>query len=158
VANSTRGGHGARDAPAPAPSTYSDFTTTHLSLFTEAGESLEADHWLHVIESKFGLLRCTEMQKTHHCAVVAWWANYAATRHTDYQVLWTEFHSAFRAHYFPADVMGLKRQEFMDLKQGGRSVHDHSKVFNHLVQYALDQVDTFDKKQDRFLIGLSTKL
>jgi hypothetical protein len=36
-------------------------------------------------------------------------------------------------------------------------VHDYSKKFNHLAQYALDQVDTDDKK-DRFMIGLSTKL
>jgi hypothetical protein len=46
----------------------------------------------------------------------------------------------------------------MDLKQGGRSVHDYSKLFSHLVQYALDQVDMSDKKKDRFMIGLSTKL
>jgi hypothetical protein len=46
----------------------------------------------------------------------------------------------------------------MDLKQGGRSVHDYSKKFNHLTQYALDQVDTNEKKKDRFMIGLSTKL
>jgi hypothetical protein len=44
VANSTRGGNGARNALAPAPTTYSDFTTTHPPLFTEAGEPLEADH------------------------------------------------------------------------------------------------------------------
>jgi hypothetical protein len=46
----------------------------------------------------------------------------------------------------------------MDLKQGGRYVHDYSKQFNHLAQYASDQVDTDDKKKDRFMIGLSTKL
>jgi hypothetical protein len=45
----------------------------------------------------------------------------------------------------------------MDLKQGGRSVHDYSKQFNHMVQYTPGQVDTDDKK-DRFMIGLSTKL
>jgi hypothetical protein len=54
--------------------------------------------------------------------------------------------------------MRKKRQEFMDLKQGGRYVHDHSKLFNHLVQYAPDQVDTDEKKKDRFMICLSTKL
>jgi hypothetical protein len=37
-------------------------------------------------------------------------------------------------------------------------VHDYSKQFNHLAQYAPDQVDTDDKKKDHFLIGLSTKL
>jgi hypothetical protein len=44
AANSTRGDNGARNAPAPALTTYSDFTATHPPLFTEAGESLEADH------------------------------------------------------------------------------------------------------------------
>jgi hypothetical protein len=37
-------------------------------------------------------------------------------------------------------------------------VHDYSKQFNHLAQYALDQVDTDEKKKDRFMINLSTKL
>jgi hypothetical protein len=62
--HSTCGGHGARNAPAPAPTTYGDFVATHPSLFTEVGEPLEADHWLRVIESKFGLLHYTEVQKT----------------------------------------------------------------------------------------------
>jgi hypothetical protein len=88
----------------------------------------------------------------------AWWANYTATRPADYQVSWAEFHDAFRAHYIPVGMMRKKRQEFMDLKQGGRSVHDYSKQFNHLTQYASNQVDTDDKKKDHFMIGLSTKL
>jgi hypothetical protein len=54
--------------------------------------------------------------------------------------------------------MRKKRQEFMDVKQGRWSVHDYSKLFNHLAQYAPEQVDTDDKKNDRFMIGLSTKL
>jgi hypothetical protein len=73
-------------------------------------------------------------------------------------VPWAEFRNAFHAHYIPASVMRNKRQEFMDLKQGGRSVHDYSKQFNHLARYAPDQVDTDDKKKDRFMICLSTKL
>jgi hypothetical protein len=76
----------------------------------------------------------------------------------DYQVSWAKFRDAFCIHYIPAGVMRKKRQEFMDLNQGGRSVHNYSKQFNQLVQYALDQVDTDDKKKDRFMIGLSTKL
>jgi hypothetical protein len=80
-------------ASAPTPTTYGDFAVTHPSLFTEAGEPLEADHWLRVIESKFGLLHCTEVQKTLFTAqqlcgdASAWWANYVATHPADYQVL-----------------------------------------------------------------------
>jgi hypothetical protein len=54
--------------------------------------------------------------------------------------------------------MRKKRQELMDLKEGGRFVHDYSKLFNHLVQCASDQVDMNDKKKGRFIIGFSTKL
>jgi hypothetical protein len=76
----------------------------------------------------------------------------------DYQVLWAEFHHAFHAHYILAGVMRKKRQDFMDLKQGGRSVHHYSKQLDHLAQYAPDQVDTDEKKKDHFMIGLFTKL
>jgi hypothetical protein len=61
VANSAHGGNGARNAPFLAPTTYGDFRATHLPLFTEVGEPLEADHWLRVMESKFGLLRYTKV-------------------------------------------------------------------------------------------------
>jgi hypothetical protein len=78
-------------------------------------------------------LRCTEVQKTLFVAhqlcgeASAWWANYTATHPTDYQVSWVEFHNAFHAHYINAGVRRKKRQEFMDLKQGGRSMHDYFK-------------------------------
>jgi hypothetical protein len=44
VANSTpaRGGNGARNNHAQAPTTYEEFATTHPPLFIEAGEPLEA--------------------------------------------------------------------------------------------------------------------
>jgi hypothetical protein len=54
--------------------------------------------------------------------------------------------------------MRRKRQEFMDPKQGGRFVHDYSKLFSHLAQYVLDQVNIDEKKKDRFIIVHSTKL
>jgi hypothetical protein len=87
-----------------------------------------------------------------------WWANYTATRPANYQVSWGEFREGFHAHHIPAGVMRMKHQEFMDLKQGGRSVHEYSKLFNHLAQYALEQVDTDEKKKDHFMNALLTKL
>jgi hypothetical protein len=74
------------------------------------------------MESMFGLLRCTEVQKTLFTAqqlcgdASVWWANYTTTRPADYQVTWFEFRNAFRAHYIQAGVMRKKRQEFMVLK------------------------------------------
>jgi hypothetical protein len=97
-----------------------------------------------VIEFKFGLLHCTEVQKTLFTAqqlcgnASTWWTNYTATCPADYQVPWTDFRNAFHAHHIPIGVMRRKHQEFMDVKQGGWFMHDYTKLFNHLTQYALD--------------------
>jgi hypothetical protein len=37
-------------------------------------------------------------------------------------------------------------------------MHEYSKLFNHLAQYALEQVDTDGKKKDHFMNELLTKL
>jgi hypothetical protein len=73
-------------------------------------------------------------------------------------VLWDEFYEALYANHVPASIMRRKHQEFMDRKQGRRFMHEYSKLFNHLVQYAPEQVDTDGKKKNRFMNGLSTKL
>jgi hypothetical protein len=46
----------------------------------------------------------------------------------------------------------------MDLRQGKKSIHEYSKLFNHMTQYAPEQVDSDEKKNASFMRGLSTKL
>jgi hypothetical protein len=43
---------------------YTNFLVTHTPMFTEAIDPLEEDNWLRIIESKFGLLYCSEVHKT----------------------------------------------------------------------------------------------
>jgi hypothetical protein len=43
-------------------SSYSDFLATHLPVFADATDPLEADSWLRTTASKFQLLHCTEYQ------------------------------------------------------------------------------------------------
>jgi hypothetical protein len=45
-------------------SSYFNFLVTQPPEFAETTELLEANHWLRVTESKFGLLHCFEHQKT----------------------------------------------------------------------------------------------
>jgi hypothetical protein len=74
-------------------SSYSDFLATHPPVFAEATNPLEADYWLCMMESKFGLLQCMEYQKTLYAAqqlrgsAGAWWASYTAALPTDHHVL-----------------------------------------------------------------------
>jgi hypothetical protein len=44
------------------------FLATHLQVFADATNPLEADNWLHTMESKLGLLHCIEYQKTLYTA------------------------------------------------------------------------------------------
>jgi hypothetical protein len=47
----------------PREISYMDFSETRPPLFVKAEDPLEADEWIRVIEHKFGLLRCMEIQK-----------------------------------------------------------------------------------------------
>ena len=46
----------------------------------------------------------------------------------------------------------------MELRQGSKMVMEYVTQFNHLAQYAGSQVDTDDKKKDRFFRGLTPAL
>jgi hypothetical protein len=50
----------------------------------------------------------------------------------------------------------MKLEEFIRLKQGGDTVMQYLNKFNHLSQYAIDQVDTDLKKKNCFMRGWTT--
>jgi hypothetical protein len=58
--NSNREDTAVSNARDPARRSYVEFLATQPQTFIEASEPLEADHWIHTIESKFELLHCTE--------------------------------------------------------------------------------------------------
>jgi hypothetical protein len=64
---------------------YTDFLATHPPTFAEAIDPLEADNWLRIIESKFGLLHYSEIQKTLFATqqlrgpASAWWTHFTTT-------------------------------------------------------------------------------
>ena len=52
----------------------------------------------------------------------------------------------------------MKQEEFMKLKQSGDTVTQYLNKFNHLSQYAIDQVNTNLKKRNCFMRGLNDRL
>jgi hypothetical protein len=52
----------------------------------------------------------------------------------------------------------MKLEEFIQLRQGGDTVMQYLNKFNHLSQYALNQVDTNLKKENCFMRGLNDRL
>jgi hypothetical protein len=52
----------------------------------------------------------------------------------------------------------MNQEEFMKLKQGGDTVTQYLNKFNHLSQYAIDQVNTDLKKRNCFMRGLNDRM
>jgi glutamate mutase epsilon subunit len=65
-------------------------------------------------------------------------------------VTWAEFREAFHAHFISEGIMLRKLEEFLALKQGDQSVMQNVGKFNHLSQYAADQVNSDRKKASLF--------
>jgi hypothetical protein len=145
-------------------SLYSDFLATHPPIFANVTDPLELDSWLCTTKSKFGLLQCTEYQKTLYTvqqlrgAAIAWWASYIATLPDDHHVSWGEFHTTFCAHHISADPLCSKLKEFLDLEQGNYSVFDYARQFNTLAQYGTYHVDTDEKNANLYHAGLTIHL
>jgi hypothetical protein len=146
--------HGGRAPPqGPRETSYLDFSETRPPLFIKAEDHLEADEWIRVIEQKFGLIHCTETQKSLFAAkqlrgpASTWWGNFVAIQQAGHQVTWDEFKLAFHEHYIPKGVLHMKQEEFIRLKQGGDTVMQYLNKFNHLSQYAIDQVNTDLKRR-----------
>jgi hypothetical protein len=122
------------------------------------------DNWLRTTESKFGLLHCTEYQKTLYVAqqlrgaVGAWWASYITTLPEDHHVPWGEFCTAFRAHHLSVSLLHSKLKEFLDLEQGNHNVFDYTWQFNTLAQYGTYHIDTNEKKANMYCAGLTIHL
>jgi hypothetical protein len=116
------------------------------------------------MEQKFGLIRCTETQKSLFATqqlrgpASTWWGNFVAIQPAGHQVTWDEFKLAFREHYIPAGVLHMKQEEFIRLKQGGDTVMQYLNKFNHLSQYVIDHVKTDLKKKNCFMRGLNDRL
>jgi hypothetical protein len=157
--------HGGRAPPqGPRETTYLEFSETRPPLFIKAEEPIEADEWVRVMEQKFGLIRCTETQKPLFAAqqlrgsASTWWANFVAVQPAGHQITWEEFKLAFWEHYVLEGVLHMKQEEFIRLKQGGDTVMQYLNKFNHLSQYAIDQVNIDLKKKICFMRGLNNRL
>jgi hypothetical protein len=132
--------------------------------FAEAADPLEANNWLRVTESKFGLFHCTELQKTLFAAqqlrgsASACWDSCTTALPKDHQVPWNEFCTAFHAHRLLAGLLRSKLKEFWDLKHGNYAVYDYNMQFNTQAQYGTYHVDTDEKKANLYHEGLMIHL
>jgi hypothetical protein len=125
---------------------------------------MDVDDWLITIEKKLQVVQSNNREKvlfaSHQLEGPAadWWDTYVEAHEEPKSINWKEFKNSFRSHHVPLGVMKLKKKEYEDLKQGSMSVSEYVTRFTQLSCYALDNVDTNEKKQDWFLNGLNDGL
>jgi hypothetical protein len=125
---------------------------------------MEADDWLKATEKKLLIAQCTEREKVLFAAhqlyglAVDWWDAYSALHPDAETITWTEFKDSFCAHFVPAGLIELKKQEFRDLTQSNMSVTEYLNRFTYLSRHAPEEVNTDGKKQYRFLNRLHNQI
>jgi hypothetical protein len=125
---------------------------------------MDADDWLKTIEKKLQVVQCNNREKvllaSHQLEGPAadWWDAYVEAHEEPKSINWQEFKNSFRSHHVALRVMKLKKKEFKDLMQGSMTVSEYVTRFTQLSCYALDNMDTNEKKQDWFLNVLNDGL
>ena len=129
-------------------------------MFSSSTEPIVADDWLRKTARELTTARCTDAEKVKFAAhqlegpAASWWENFTATFPID-TVTWDQFQQAFRTAHVSAGAMAMKKHEFHNLRQGGRTVGQYVDDFSKLSRYSPDDVATDASKQEKFLEGLN---
>jgi hypothetical protein len=141
-----------------------DFQNSNPLTFTKSTEPLDADDWLRTIENKLEDAGVGPNEKvlyaTHFLAGAAgaWWENVRAMQPEDQVMTCDDFKTKFRKAHIPSRLIKLMRNKFLNLKQGSMNVSDYVDKFTYWGRYAPNDIDSDDKKKERFLNGLHEEL
>jgi hypothetical protein len=156
---------GHQPAPQPQPrDKLGEFQRTKPPTFSHSIEPMDGDDWLKTIKKKLQVVQCNNHEKalfaSHQLEGLAaeWWDAYVEAHEEPKSINRQEFKNSFRSHHVPLGVMKLKKKEFKDLKQASMTMSEYVTRSTQLSRYALDNMDTNEKKQDWFLNGLNDGL
>jgi hypothetical protein len=128
--------------------------------YSHSTDPLDADDWLKTVTKKLEIVQCTDREMVLYAAgrlvgqAGDWWDAYATAHPNRQNITWQEFRDNFRTYHIPSGVIKLKQNEFFSMRQGSMSVTEYLDKFTHLCRYALDEVNTDPKREERFLDGL----
>ena len=74
------------------------------------------------------------------------------------EISWEDFIKKFRKHHIPAGLMGIKKREFWNLKQGSMTVTEYLKKFTQLSRYAAEDLPNERAQKEHFMSGLQQVL
>ncbi|XP_017622224.1 uncharacterized protein LOC108466412 [Gossypium arboreum] len=74
------------------------------------------------------------------------------------KITWEFFQSEFKKKYIGKRYLDKKKREFLDLRQGNRSVTEYEREFIYLSKYAKEIVSTEEEMCIRFEEGLNDEI
>ncbi|WVZ96996.1 hypothetical protein U9M48_042567 [Paspalum notatum var. saurae] len=80
---------------------YDAFSRLDPPIFKVTKDPLDVDHWIRIIEQKFGLMEYDDYEKVTlvahqlHDVAGAWWQGYLTQQELGHRVDWAEFKAAF---------------------------------------------------------------
>jgi hypothetical protein len=91
-------------------------------------------------------------------AAGAWWENVRAMQPADQVMTWDAFKTKFHKAHIPTGLIKMMRDKFLNLKQGSMCVTEYLNKFTSWGRYAPNDIDSDEKKKERFLNGLHEEL
>src|SRR4051812_18997090 len=147
----------------PHHTTLQQFLAIKPSRLSKARDPLEAYDWLAEIKKHFNVNTVRPVDYVTFAsfqlqgAAGSWYSTYKDNK-GDVVITWDEFVRDFRAAHIPSGLIERKRDEFLDLRQGDRSVQEYNLAFVRLARYAPEEVSTEAKHIARFRGGLATDI
>ena len=113
------------------PNNLQRFRAHHPPTFRGGGDPMVADHWFIQIENILEAMEITSDTTRIRLAAFqlegeaqVWW-RWAKTSRDLEVMTWAEFQELFMGKYFPKTARHAKAQEFLELKQGAKTVMDY---------------------------------
>jgi hypothetical protein len=123
-------------------------------------DPLQAYDWLKSVDKMLNIAQCSDREKVLYASgrltgpAANWWDAYCAVHAAVNTITWAEFSTQFSNYHIPAELMKIKRKEFLSLKQEGMSVSKYRDKIIQLSRYAPREVEDDEKKQELILEGL----
>ncbi len=157
------------DAPAPQagqatiplfnlPRILQDMKSLGCYPFTGKEDPQAARAWLKILLRAADDMRCAAHERVTIASrllegpALSWWEGLLARNSNN--LTWDKFLEEFDKQYHAEYYVEIKRQEFVGLRQGPRTVNEYEIAFRELSEYALDLVTTEKQMCKRFEQGL----
>jgi len=134
-------------------------STMGTKYFSGGFDQVRADDWRQMLEKNFRTARCPKEFKkdfsVHYLRGEAdhWWKIFERGLPAGYVPTWKDFLREFNNKYFPREAMEQLDHEFMELRQGTRTVREYDEEFSCLRMFTMKNFGEQDMIQ-RFMRGL----